>query len=72
VSRPRTELDKESMKTLLELEIVSKTFFDLENKLHGLINSSLENKIPMRHIANAMGTSLFRVKYLSEKRRGVK
>lgn len=72
MSRPRTEVDESGLKTLLELELIAIQFSHLENKLQDLIDSALENKIPMKRIANATGNSLFRIKYLSEKKRGVK
>jgi hypothetical protein len=72
VSRPKTEINESGLQTLLELELIAIQFSHLENKLQDLIDSALENKIPMKRIANATGNSLFRIKYLSEKRRGVK
>jgi hypothetical protein len=72
VSRPRTEINESGLQTLLELELTAIQFSHLENKLQDLIDSALENKIPMKRIANATGNSLFRIKYLSEKKRGVK
>ena len=72
MSRPKTEINESGLQTLLELELIAIQFSHLENKLQDLIDSALENKIPMKRIANATGNSLFRIKYLSEKRRGVK
>jgi hypothetical protein len=72
VSRPKTEINESGLQTLLELELIAIQFSHLENKLQDLIDSALENKIPMKRIANATGNSLFRIKYLSEKKRGVK
>ena len=72
MSRPITKLDESNLQVLLELEITSKDFFDLEVKLQNLIDHALESKIPMQQIASSMGISLFRVKYLAEKKRGVK
>lgn len=72
MSRPRTEINESGLQTLLELELTAIQFSHLENKLQDLIDSALENKIPMKRIANATGNSLFRIKYLSEKKRGVK
>lgn len=72
MSRPKTEINESGLQTLLELELIAIQFSHLENKLQDLIDSALENKIPMKRIANATGNSLFRIKYLSEKKRGVK
>jgi hypothetical protein len=72
VSRPKTEINESGLQTLLELELIAIQFSHLENKLQDLIDSALENKIPMKRIANATGNSLFRIKYLSEKKRGVR
>lgn len=72
MSRPKTEINESGLQTLLELELIAIQFSHLENKLQDLIDSALENKIPMKRIANATGNSLFRIKYLSEKKRGVR
>jgi hypothetical protein len=68
VGRPKVVVDESGLEILAELEIVSKDFHELEEKLKRLTNSALDSKIPAQQIADATGVPLFRVKYLAEKR----
>lgn len=66
--QPKT-VDTTELKTLIELEIVSKQFFDLEKKIGNLIEVALENKTSYQDIAQTMNIPITKVKYLVEKKR---
>ena len=66
--QPKT-VDTTELKTLIELEIVSKQFFDLEKKIGNLIEFALENKTSYQDIAQTMNIPITKVKYLVEKKR---
>ena len=66
--KPKT-VDTAELKTLIELEIVSKQFFDLEKKIGNLIEFALENKTSYQDIAKTMNIPITKVKYIVEKKR---
>ncbi len=62
-------VDIDKLKTTIELEIISKQFFDLEEKIGHLVEVALENKIPYQDISNTMNIPIVKVKYFVEKKR---